>query len=346
MQYIAYDVHKRYTWGRAEDKAGRVLRQERIEHKPGAVRKFLAGLEAGSPVAVETVGNWYWMVDEIERAGFQPRLVNAGLAKVMMGQVNKTDKLDARGLNLLQRTGTLPTVWIPPAPLRDARELPRARMVLVGQRTQLKNRVHATLAKYGLQPPEVSDLFGVTGRRLLGELLDQLPPHSALVTRTTLEHLDHLEQAIAQLDARIGVTFHLTPEIQLLRTLPGVGPILSVVLAAEIGDIARFPTAERFAAYAGTVATVHASGGKQWGGRTRRNCNPYLKWALVEAANAVLLRPDTPANQHAVSLYRRLRARRGHGKAIVAVGRHLAEAAWWILRKEQAYRPPASSTRG
>lgn len=346
MQYIAYDVHKRYTWGRAEDETGRLVRQERIEHRPGAVGAFLTGLEPGSPVAVETVGNWYWMVDEIERAGFRPRLVNAGLAKVMMGQVNKTDKLDARGLNLLQRTGTLPTVWIPPAQVRDARELPRTRMVLVGQRTQLKNRVHATLAKYGLPAPEVSDVFGVTGRRLLEELLEQLPPHSAEVTRATLEQLDHLRQVIARLDGRIAATFHPTPGIHVLRTLPGVGPILSVVLAAEIGDIARFPDAEHFAAYAGTVATVHASGGKHWGGHTRRSCNPYLKWALVEAANAALLHRNQPTHQHVAALYHRVRARRGHGKAIVAVARHLAEAAYWTLTKEQAYCPPASSTRG
>jgi transposase len=69
------------------------------------------------------------------------------LAKLMMGMVNKSDKLDAKGMNRLQRTGTLPTVWIPPSSVRDARELPRTRMVLSKQRTQLKNRVHAYLGK-------------------------------------------------------------------------------------------------------------------------------------------------------------------------------------------------------
>jgi transposase len=346
MQYIAYDVHKRYTFARAEDESGRVVRQERIEHRPGTVRAFLAGLEPGSPVAVETVGNWYWMVEEIERAGFVPKLVNAGLAKVMMGQVNKTDKLDARGLNRLQRSGTLPTVWIPPAAVRDRRELPRARMVLVGQRTQLKNRVHATLAKYGIQPPEVSDLFGVRGRRELEGLLGRLPVHTGAVTRSLLAHLDHLQGAIQELDAQIAATFRPTPESQWLQTLPGVGPVLSAVLWAEIGDIHRFGTAEAFAAYAGTVPTVHASGGKQWGGRTRKQANPYLKWALVEAANAAVLHRTARANRHVGALYARVRARRGHGKAVVAVARHLAEAAWWVLMREEPYRAPAPSTRG
>ena len=82
----------------------------------------------------------------------------------MLGMVNKTDKLDARGLNRLQRTGTLPTVWIPPGALRDQRDLPRTRLVLTRERTRLKNRIHATLAKYGLRLEGASDLFGRRGR--------------------------------------------------------------------------------------------------------------------------------------------------------------------------------------
>jgi transposase len=94
----------------------------------------------------------------------------------MMGQTNKTDRLDARGLNVLQRNGTLPTVWIPPGELRDQRELVRARMMLVRRRSQLKNRIHATLAKYALSDVGVTDLFGVRGRALLRERLALLPP--------------------------------------------------------------------------------------------------------------------------------------------------------------------------
>ena len=128
-------------------------------------------------MAVETVGNWYWVVDEIA-AGGKPQLVNARLAKLMMGMVNKSDKLDAKGMNRLQRTGTLPTVWIATSLVRDARELPRTRMVLSGQRTQLKNRVHATLGKYGYATEGVSDAFGKRGRQLVMELMRKLPPHT------------------------------------------------------------------------------------------------------------------------------------------------------------------------
>lgn len=98
-------------------------------------------------MAVETIGNWYWIIDEIEEAGMKPQLVHARKAKLMMGMINKTDKLDARGMNRLQQNRTLPTMWIPSGELRDQRELPRTRMQFSKQAVQLKNRIHANLAK-------------------------------------------------------------------------------------------------------------------------------------------------------------------------------------------------------
>src|SRR5919106_362 len=141
MEYIAFDAHKHYTLASVARPDGQLVREQRLPHERGALQQFLARCEPGSPVAVETIGNWYWIVDEIETAGCVPKLVHARKAKLMMGEINKTDKLDVRGLNHLQRNGTLPTVWIPPGELRDQRDLPRTRMVLVRQRTQLKNRI-------------------------------------------------------------------------------------------------------------------------------------------------------------------------------------------------------------
>lgn len=102
----------------------------------------------GDAVALEATGNWYWIVGEIEAAGLRPLLVHPRKAKLMMGMINKTDKLDVHELNRLRQTGTLPTVWIPPA---DLRELTRTRLVLVTSRTRLKNRLLTTLAKYGFR---------------------------------------------------------------------------------------------------------------------------------------------------------------------------------------------------
>jgi transposase len=126
-EYIAFDSHKRYTWVDRQDHSTGESRGHRLEHTLGAVREYLSGCEPGTAVAVEATGNWHWIIDEIEQAGLQPRLVQPRKAKLMMGQINKTNKLDAQGLNRLQRNGTLPTVWIPPGLLRDLRELSRYR---------------------------------------------------------------------------------------------------------------------------------------------------------------------------------------------------------------------------
>src|SRR2546425_562480 len=129
-EYIAFDSHKRYSLEEREDVAsGKIVQQVRLTHAPGAVRRYLARCTPGTAVALEATGNWYWIVEEIEQAGLQPRLVHPRKAKLMMGLINKTDKLDVHGLNRLQRNGTLPTVWIPPRPLRDLRELTRTRLV-------------------------------------------------------------------------------------------------------------------------------------------------------------------------------------------------------------------------
>jgi len=268
----------------------------------------------------------------------------------MLGMVNKTDKLDARGLNRLQRAGTLPTVWIPPGALRDQRDLPRTRMVLTRERTRLKNRIHATLAKYGLRLEGISDLFGRRGRQWLQAALPLLPPPSRYATERLLEQRDVVTAQILGFEQRLRAVFAPTPELQLLLSLPGVGWVLAVVILLEIGDIRRFPSAAHLAAYAGTTPRVHASGGRTHYGQLRVDINRYLKWAFVEAANTICLNRQVRPQCHVSRLYARVQGRKGHPKAIGAVARHLAEATYWILSKREPYRPPAggpaSSTEG
>lgn len=339
-EYIAFDSHRRYTWVNRQDHSTGKETGHRLLHAPGAVRGYLQGCRPGTDVAVEATGNWYWIVAEIEQAGLQPRLVHPRKAKLMMGLTNKTDKLDAQGLNRLQRNGTLPTVWIPPGPLRDLRELTRTRQVLVQQRTRLKNRLTATLAKYGIPPSESSDPYGKRGRAELEKNLERLPEQTGWVSRQLLLQLDFVGAQVRELEQRLDALVEVTPEMQRLETLPGVGVILAATIALEIGEVQRFPSAMHLASYAGTTPRVHASGGKVRYGSLRADVNRYLKWAFSEAANSVAVNHVRCPERHVSQLYRRLRQRKGHPKAIGAVARHLAEAAFHVLRKEMEYRDP------
>jgi transposase len=340
MEHIAFDSHKRYTLAWVESIDGKRKRETRIDHAPGAITRFLERCEKGSRVAVETIGSWYWIINEIEAAGMLPQLVHARKAKLMMGLTNKTDRLDAQGLCRLQRTGTLPTVWIPPMELRDVRELLRTRMDLVVQRTQHKNRIHAALSRYGLEV-EASDAFGVSGRQELEEKLLQLPPHTQFANTCLLEAIDGVQRQIDRLEERLEGVIEETPAIKLLMTLPGVGRILGSVMALEIGDVKRFPGAGNLASYAGTTPRVHSSGGKTRYGQLRGDVNRFLKWAFMEAANVSGRFHKKHPEAHVSRLYARLRAQKGHAKAIGAVARHLAEAAYWVLSKNEDYKEPA-----
>ena len=339
-EFIAFDCHKRYTlMEREQIQSGKTIHL-RIEHAPGAIRQCLRNREPGTPVAVEATGNWYWIVDEIELAGLEPKLVHPRKAKLMMGMINKTDKLDAHGLNRLQRNGTLPTVWIPPRELRDQREITRGRMVMTSQRTRLKNRIQSTLSKYGWAGTEASDPYGKKARAQLNQAIQQLPPETSQITAALLEQLDFIQGQIEATEKRIRELVCDTPEMDWLRTLPGIGWILSAVIGLEIGVIGRFASAERYASYCGTTPRVHASGDKIRFGRLRPDVNRYLKWAYVEAAHSVCLQRGKFPLRHSSRLYERIRKRKGHPKAIGAVARHLAEATFHVLTRGQPYCDP------
>jgi transposase len=281
----------------------------------------------------------------MEEAGHHPHLANPFEAKRRMAKSNKTDALDAKGLAILLRCGTLPESWIPPGELRDQRELLRTRMALRDLRTSLKHRIHAGIDRYGLQADAISDLFGTKGRIYLKSIMKALPPETAQMIALQLNSIDQLEEKIEAIERRIAEQLKSSPEMRLLRTVPGLGPILAPLVWLEVGDVERFPRAEHLASYAGLVPRIIASGGHIRHGGTCRNVNHYLKWAFVEAANCAI-RIKAHRQQHIGLLYQRLYPNKGHGRAVVAVARHLAEASYWVLRKRQAYRAPQPRIAG
>jgi transposase len=223
-------------------------------------------------------------------------------------------------------------------------------MTLVRMKTMIKNRIHATLAKYAIRIEEVSDIFGSAGEELLKKRIKELPPQTHLSGAKQLELLATVEKQIKETEIQIKKIVKETPAIKLLMTIPGVGMILAIVIAWEVGDVDRFSGPDKLASYAGTVPRVKASGGKIFYGPVRADVNRYLKWAFIEAANTVVIHHKRWAGRHVSLLYSRLREKRGHAKAAVAVARHLAEATFWILKKKEPYRErnvkkPVSSTR-
>src|SRR5579871_3228794 len=340
-QFIGCDAHKKFSVFVAVNERGQAGEALRVAHDRQLYREFLARLPAHSAIAVEASGSYSWVVDEMERLGHRPKLCNPLEAKRGMGLTNKTDKLDARGLAILLRNGTLPEVWIPPSELRDQREL-RLRIFLVRLRTRVKNRIHAALARCNIQIAG-ADLFGAGARLQITARLLELPEHSREAVVQELATLDFLDTQIESAEQRLEAIMKVSVEADVLMTLPCVGKILSMVMMLEIGRVDRFPTAEHLASYAGLVPRVHSSGGHTRMGQVCGHVNRNLKWAFVETANLIVVNQRRLAGSHALRLYQRIKRAKNHQKAVVAVGRHLAEAAWWVLTKQEVYREPRGS---
>jgi transposase len=160
-----------------------------------------------------------------------------------MGKTSKkTDKVDANGLGILLRNGMLAEVWIPRAGLRDQRELLRLRMFLVQQRTRLKNRIQGALARYNIQIG--GDVFSVEGRLRLAARLGELPQHTRQSVELELVTMDFMEMQIEEVEKPLQELMKVTAEADLLKTLPYVGRILSMLMILEIGRLERFASAE------------------------------------------------------------------------------------------------------
>jgi len=341
-QFIGCDAHKKFSIFASIDEKGEYGPTFRVGHAREVFRAFLKDLPAGSKIALETSGCYYWMVDEMEQARHIPLLAHALTAKRRMEGRHKTNERDARGLAMLLRNGTLPVVWIPPAELRDQREMLRWRMCLSRMRTRVKNRIHGVLQRHNIDIA-VSDLFGDGGRVKLLERVDELPPYSRLSLLDQLQMVDTVETEISECEQVLQEMLYPSAERDLLDSLPCVGKILSAVLALEIGDVRRFGGPDRLVSYAGLVPVARESADWKRKDRCPRDCNTYLKWAYVEAANLISMQRKRWPERHVVQLYERVKqSTKMHGKATLAVARHLAEASYWMLRKQEVYQEPNS----
>jgi transposase len=222
IQYGGCDVHKQFSVFAEIDEDGVIHGPTKVDQDTDELEEHLKSLPEGTPIAVETCGHWFWIVDRIEAMGHKPRLVNASRASKMMGDADKTDSLDAQGLAVLQKPKTLPEVWISEATQRDQRELLRLRMKQVQSRTRWKNQIQATLMKHGLDV-SASDAFGDKGRDQLETVLQQVPEHSREVIRQQLGLLDRLNGQINAMEDRLNAVLEDSRFRELLATMPGIG---------------------------------------------------------------------------------------------------------------------------
>jgi transposase len=314
-------------------------------------------------VAMESTGVYWKPVYYVLEERVTCLLVNAAHVKKVPGR--KTDVQDCAWLAQLLEHGLLRGSFVPPAPIRELRDLTRYRKSLIQERAREANRVHKMLEDAGIKLATVArDVLGTSGRAMLealvqgtndpavlaelarGRMRTKLPalrqaltghfrPHHAFLTTQILAHLDHLEEAVATLSERIAtILAPFADAVQRLDTIPGVNQRTAEVLVAEIGvDMNRFPSDRHLASWAGLCPGNHESAGKHKSGKTRKG-NIWLRGALVEAA----LGATRTKHSAVAARYRRVLRHRGHKKAIVAVAHNLLVTAYHVLARQTTYQ--------
>jgi transposase len=329
MVHVGVDLHKRVSQIAVLTDEGEIT-QHRLANEVEGLERFFTQLPPKTPVAIEASGTWWWLVDLLERLGHQPVLSHPKQTKAIAAARLKNDRVDAQRLALLLRGDLLPTVWIPPAELREARELLRHRVQLGWLRGEVRNRVVALLARRNLQSTSGQSWFTMRGQREFEHL-----PLSTIPSRLREDYralLPLLDAQIRQLDCELTQRWGDDPRVQRLCTIPGIGPFIALVLVLELGDIARFAHAKQVASYVGLTPRVRASADRVRMGHISKEGNRFLRWVLVLAATQAVRRPGPLRTWfHAV------KQRRGRNVARVAVARRLVEIVYHVWKHECDY---------
>lgn len=252
MVYVGMDVHRKRTQVAVVDDRGEQLFNRNVANASPEMLEILASVGEGTHAAFEAGYGWSWVVELCEELGLQPRLAHPSRCKAIASARLKNDKVDARTLAHLLRADLLAEAWIAPSEVRDLRALLRHRARLVRQTTSLKTRIHAVLADRG-----DDHLWSRAGRARLDTL--ELPATQRAIVDDCLALIDAIDVPLRRLRSEIRRMAKADPRVEALMQIPGVGRLTAMMLVAEIGDIARFPTARKLCASAGLTPTVRNS---------------------------------------------------------------------------------------
>lgn len=333
MNYVGIDHHRQYSHMTLMDQEGQVLRSGRVPNLRSEIERFLEGGEAMEAV-IETGRSSYTMVDILEEIGVAVKIAHPNEVKAIARAKIKTDKRDSEVLAHLLRMNMVPEVYRRSMENRQAQRVLRQRSFYVSAMTALKNRVHAFLAQ---QREEVrgevareTNIFSAKGQKvLLGLEIDR---EEKKLLEALLKTYRHLETRIEESTVLVGKLYGESREAQLIRTIPGFGKYLSVLVAVEIADIARFHDAAHLHAYAGVIPSTHSSGDRTHHGKIVRAGNRWLRWAAVEA-----VWPGIRADYDLRCFYERLARGKGANKAKVATARRLLTIIYKVLKEGRNY---------
>lgn len=348
--YAGIDLHARRLHLCILDTQGKVVKDVNIAATPDAFRAAIAPFRHDLVVGCECMFAWYWLAD-LCQADKVPLVVgHAYYMRLIHGAKAKNDKIDANKIARLLRGGNFPLSYVYPKGMRETRDLLRRRTWLVRHRAGLLTHLQILNAQYNLPP--FPKKLAHAANRLEMDVAARFPDPSVRQSAAAdLAVIDCLDEQIADLERYLTRTAKVD-DVQTyhrLRTIPGVGPVLALILLYEVHDIRRFANQGQFLSYARLVRCTHESDGKVVGYGGQKIGNAHLRWAFGEAA-CLFLRGSERARRWKEKQARK----RGEGKALAVLAALLARAVYHLWRKAEAFdeerfwgaRQPASAGKG
>jgi transposase len=327
---IGLDVHRDFCevaiW-----QDGDVRRAPQVPSRPEPLTQFAEQLGPADRVALESTSNALAIARIVRPHVAQVVIVNTRRLKAIAEAKQKTDRHDAKTLAQLLAAGMLDGSWQPDETTRALRRRVARRAGLVANRTRSKNTVLAVLHRNLKPRPPMADLFGVAGRAWLA---DQTVPEDERDTIDgALRQIDFLTEEITKIERDLARYAIESPQARRLMTVPGVGLITAMAFLGQVGEINRFRTPGQLVGYLGLDPRVRQSGNSSARlGRISKEGSTLVRHVLVEAAHTAIRSPG-PLR----AFYERVRARRGHSVAIVAVARKMCTLFWNLLTREEDY---------
>jgi transposase len=278
-QYVGIDLHRRRSVIVRMTPEGEKLETVRIENDPVALALEMAKAGPDPEVILEATYGWYWAADVLAECGGRVHLAHP-LGNNWGNRRVKNDEIDAKDLADLLRLGRLAEAWIAPPAVRELREIVRYRAKLVALRSGLKAQIHAVLAKEGVRVP-MSDLFGVGGQALLDSC--RLGDAYALRVESLRDLIELYDREVAMVGERIERRLSGDVGYRAIQAIPGVGPVLGAIFVAEIGDVTRFPAADKLCCWAGLTPRHRESDTTVKRGSITKQGSKLVRWAAIEA---------------------------------------------------------------
>jgi len=317
------------------DKETGELVERRLLHTEEA-RAFYEGLQGPVLVGIEASGNTHWFESLLARCGHELWIGDAAAIARQEGRKQKHDRRAAELILKLMLENRFPKIWVPTVVERDLRQLLMHRQHLVRMRTRVKNQLQHIALNQGWQKKR--KLWSEAGLELLRSL--KLEPWTQQRRDTLLQMLKELQEKIQPLDQAVEREAQARAAARRLDTHPGVGPVIALATVLTMGDVQRFPDSRSWVSYLGLNPSEASSGQRRRLGAISKQGNPFLRYLLVEGA-ASAVRGD----KSLARMYARLKAKKHHGVAKVAVARKLAVRLYWMARTEKSY-PEVVRTQG